>query len=112
MASFSGINFNGSANVLLKAVNKPPFIFMPNWQKSDVAKAVTQALTTGFTAVDTAAHSARYQEEIIGTAMRDAVENGIKRREDLFVRTETSKPQLDHELKYSRYKPNTCIHCV
>lgn len=41
MASFSGMNFNGSANVLLKAVNKPPFIFMPDWQKSDVAKAVT-----------------------------------------------------------------------
>ena len=82
------MNFNGSVNALLKAVNRPPFIFMPNWGKGDVGEALITALSIGFTAVDTAVHSSHCHEEKVGPAVAYSLRKRIiKRREDVFVRT-------------------------
>lgn len=82
------MNFNGSVNALLKAVNRPPLVFMPNWDKGDVGEALIAALSTGFTAVDTAAHSSHCHEENVGSAVAYALRRRIiKRRKHIFVRT-------------------------
>lgn len=80
------MKFHGGANALLKAVGNPPFIYGTAWKKGETTRLVTEALSAGFTAVDTAAQPRHYREDLVGAALRDAFKSGMK-REDIYVRT-------------------------
>lgn len=79
------MKFEGLANKKLGAVGKPPFIYGTAWKKENTKKLVTEAVTAGFRAIDTAAQPRHYREELVGDALRDAFESGILTREEIFV---------------------------
>jgi diketogulonate reductase-like aldo/keto reductase len=83
------MKFDGHANQVLRAVGKPPFIYGTAWKKKRTTKLVKEALAAGFRAIDTAAQPKHYREDLVGDGLREAYEEGIVRREELFVRFST-----------------------
>ena len=69
----------------LKATNIPKLIYGTAWKKDQTRVLVKQALLAGFRGVDTAAQPKHYQEDLVGEGIRDAIEEGGIRREDLHV---------------------------
>ncbi len=65
----------------------PPFIFGTAWKKTATADLVFQALSNGFTAIDTAAQPKHYQEDLVGLGISRAIEKGKIRRKDLYLQT-------------------------
>lgn len=55
--------------------------------KDQTAKLVSQALQCGFGGIDTAAQPKHYQEDLVGAGIRDALENGLVKRDKLYVQT-------------------------
>jgi diketogulonate reductase-like aldo/keto reductase len=79
------MKFDGTGNVLIRSVGKPPFIYGTAWKKDSTTSLVVSALAAGFTAVDTAAQPRHYREDLVGTGLRSAYKSGICKRENLFV---------------------------
>jgi diketogulonate reductase-like aldo/keto reductase len=79
------MKFEGLANKKLGAVGRPPFIYGTAWKKENTKKLVTEAVTAGFKAIDTAAQPRHYREELVGDALRDVFESGKLTREEIFV---------------------------
>jgi len=79
------MNLNGPANGLLRSVGKPAFIYGTAWKKEDTARLVHEALTAGFTAIDTAAQPRHYREDLVGAGIRAALSASALSREQLFV---------------------------
>jgi diketogulonate reductase-like aldo/keto reductase len=79
------MKFEGLANEKLGAIGNPPFIYGTAWKKEDTKKLVTEAVTAGFRAIDTAAQPRHYREELVGDALRHVFESGIVTREQIFV---------------------------
>lgn len=79
------MELNGPANVFIKAIGKPRFIYGTAWKKANTTLFVKEALLAGFTAVDTAAQPRHYREDLVGEALRDAYKNKIVKREQLYV---------------------------
>ncbi len=63
----------------------PKFIYGTAWKKERTADLVYQAIKAGFRAIDTAAQPKHYNEKGVGEGIRRAIEEGIVKREDLFV---------------------------
>jgi len=61
-------------------------IYGTAWKKEDTIRFVTEALKSGFRAVDTACQPKHYREDLVGLALQIAFKNGLK-REDVFVQT-------------------------
>jgi diketogulonate reductase-like aldo/keto reductase len=80
------MKFDGPANTLLRSVGKPPFIYGTAWKKEATTSFVRQALEAGYTAIDTANQPRHYREELVGEALRQAFQDGLAKREDIFVR--------------------------
>lgn len=79
------MNFQGLANQKLGTTGNPPFIYGTAWKKEDSTRLVTEAISAGFRAIDTAAQPKHYREELVGDALRDCFEKGIVKREQIFV---------------------------
>ena len=87
----------------LKAFNQiavPDFMYGTAWKKSATKDLVQLAVTSGFTAIDTANQLVHYEEALVGEALRALDKNGIK-RETLFLQTKfTSVDGQDHRTPY------------
>lgn len=66
-------------------IKVPRLIYGTAWKKERTAELVYQALRAGFRAIDTAAQPKHYNEKGVGDGIRRAIEEGVVRREDLFV---------------------------
>lgn len=74
-----------SAQVSTGLKSSDLFIYGTAWKKDQTKALVKQALSAGFRKIDTAAQPRHYQEELVGEAIREAIKEGIVRREDLYV---------------------------
>lgn len=63
----------------------PSLIYGTAWKKDHTRALVHQALKAGFRGIDTAAQPKHYQEDLVGQGIRDAINEGIVRRESLYV---------------------------
>jgi diketogulonate reductase-like aldo/keto reductase len=64
---------------------KPTFIYGTAWKKDRTNRLVKEALVAGFRKIDTAAQPKHYQEDLVGSGLREAYKEGIVNREDLYV---------------------------
>ncbi|EGT52971.1 hypothetical protein CAEBREN_03568 [Caenorhabditis brenneri] len=78
---------SSSATITLANGVKMPVIGLGTWQSSpeEVAAAVKVAIRTGYRLIDTA--SVYQNEEAIGTAIKELIDEGVVKREDLFITT-------------------------
>jgi diketogulonate reductase-like aldo/keto reductase len=80
---------------------EPTFIYGTAWKEEDTARCVRDALVAGFRAIDTANQRVHYHEAAVGAAIRQAFEDGLVNRDDLFVQTKfTPRAGQDHRLPY------------
>lgn len=78
----------------------PRIIYGTAWKKDATAGLVTQALDSGFRAIDTANQLKHYSEALAGAALAAAVARGV-RREELWLQTKfTPLDGQDHRLPY------------
>ena len=78
----------------------PSFIYGTAWKKEATADLVQLAISTGFTAIDTANQLIHYQEVLVGEALRALFNEGLK-RDSLFVQTKfTPSSGQDHRTPY------------
>jgi len=78
----------------------PSFIYGTAWKQDATAGLVQQAVSAGFTAIDTANQIKHYDEALVGEALLSLAGKGIK-RETLFLQTKfTSVGGQDHRTPY------------
>jgi len=78
----------------------PSFMYGTAWKKEATASLVQLAVTSGFTAIDTANQLIHYQEALVGEALLALANQGFK-RESLFLQTKfTSVDGQDHRTPY------------
>lgn len=63
----------------------PRLLYGTAWKKERTQDLVYQALRNGFRGVDTAAQPKHYHEAGVGAGIQRAIDEGIIKREDLFV---------------------------
>lgn len=61
------------------------FIYGTAWKKDQTKELVKEALAAGFRCFDTAAQLKHYREESVGEALREAISEGIVKREQIYV---------------------------
>jgi diketogulonate reductase-like aldo/keto reductase len=61
-------------------------IYGTAWKKDETTALVTEALKSGFKAIDTACQPKHYREDLVGLALQKAFADGMK-REDVFIQT-------------------------
>lgn len=87
----------------LKSYNNvviPSFMYGTAWKKEATAQLVQLAVTSGFTAIDTANQLIHYDEALVGEALQALAKNGIE-RDKLFLQTKfTSVDGQDHRTPY------------
>jgi diketogulonate reductase-like aldo/keto reductase len=87
----------------LKSYNNvaiPSFMYGTAWKKEATALLVQLAVTSGFTAIDTANQLIHYDEALVGEALRRLAKNGIE-RDKLFLQSKfTSVDGQDHRTPY------------
>ena len=78
----------------------PSFMYGTAWKKNATAQLVQLAVSSGFTAIDTANQLIHYQEALVGEALLALDNRGIK-RETLFLQTKfTPVGGQDHRTPY------------
>lgn len=81
-------------------VSIPSFMYGTAWKKEATAQLVKEAVSCGFTAIDTANQLIHYDEARVGEALQELYSNGSK-RESLFLQTKfTSVNGQDHRTPY------------
>ena len=81
-------------------VTLPSFIYGTAWKKEATAQLVQLAVSSGFTAIDTANQIIHYNEALVGEALLALDHKGIK-RETLFLQTKfTPVGGQDHKTPY------------
>lgn len=85
----------------------PKLVYGTAWKKEKTADLVYAALKTGFRAVDTAAQPKHYNEEGVAAGVKRAVDEGIVKRQDLFVRCSKTHPDVH---RYSHFPFTTNIN--
>lgn len=78
-------NDTSSLDSIESKITIPAFIYGSAWKGENTARLVNQALEAGFTALDTAAQTRHYREDLVGEAVRQTLSRGTLRRKDLFV---------------------------
>ncbi|KAI9048106.1 hypothetical protein LZ554_007902 [Drepanopeziza brunnea f. sp. 'monogermtubi'] len=73
-------------------IKVPKLIYGTAWKKERTAELVYQAIKAGFRAIDTAAQPKHYNEKGVGDGIRRAIEEGVVRRQDLFIQTKYTPP--------------------
>lgn len=84
----------------------PFFLYGTAW-KEDATESLTRlALQQGFRGIDTANQRRHYHEAAVGQAVRQAMADGLVRREELFLQTKfTFQAGQDHRLPYDPAAP-------
>jgi diketogulonate reductase-like aldo/keto reductase len=81
-------------------VSIPSFMYGTAWKKDATAQLVQSAVTSGFTAIDTANQLIHYQEALVGEALQALATQGIGRG-SLFLQTKfTPANGQDHRTPY------------
>lgn len=81
-------------------VSMPEFMYGTAWKKEETTRLVKLAVSSGFTAIDTANQIIHYDEARVGDALLDLSRQGIE-RESLFLQTKfTSAGGQDHRTPY------------
>ncbi|KAL7418350.1 hypothetical protein Q5752_006808 [Cryptotrichosporon argae] len=65
----------------------PPIIYGTAWKKERTAALVYAALRAGFRGIDTACQPKHYREDLVGAGLKQALDEGIVRRADVFIQT-------------------------
>lgn len=65
----------------------PAFVYGTAWKGDNTSNLVYQALSNGFTAVDTAAQPKHYREDLVAAGIANAIKDGKIRRSDLYLQT-------------------------
>jgi diketogulonate reductase-like aldo/keto reductase len=74
----------------------PALIYGTAWKKDATADLVYQALSAGFTGIDTANQPKHYQEHLVGSGIRKALQDGQVKRNDIYLQTKfTAVPGQD-----------------
>lgn len=60
-------------------------IYGTAWKGEQTAELVYQAIKAGFRAIATASQPLHYREDLVGLGVRRAIDEGIVKREELFV---------------------------
>jgi diketogulonate reductase-like aldo/keto reductase len=85
---------------------QPTIIYGTAWKEEATERLVGKALDAGFRAIDTANQRKHYDEAGVGRAVKGALEDGVVRREELFLQTKfTSRDGQDHRLPYDPDAP-------
>src|SRR5688572_10381189 len=81
-------------------VSIPSFMYGTAWKKAATTQLVQLAIEAGFRAIDTANQLIHYQEALVGEALQELAQQGIK-RETLFLQTKfTPLNGQDHRTPY------------
>ncbi|KAF7673732.1 hypothetical protein GT037_008347 [Alternaria burnsii] len=83
---------------------QPAFIYGTAWKKSQTKRLIKEALVHGFRRVDTAAQPRHYQEPLVGDALREAFEEGLVKREEIYLQTKYTTP-AGQDLSNMPYDP-------
>jgi aryl-alcohol dehydrogenase-like predicted oxidoreductase len=75
----------GSVTQLSRKIDKLSFIYGTACKKDETTVLVKEALSRGFRAVDTACQPRHYREELVGKAIREALEETNLTREEIWV---------------------------
>lgn len=87
---------------------QPAFIYGTAWKKDQTKELVKEALAAGFRRFDTAAQPKHYQEDLVGEALREAISEGIVKRNSVYVSfTPWQTPMLVKLTRKNRYKPSS-----
>jgi len=65
----------------------PAFIYGTAWKKDASTDLVYQAISNGFTAVDTAAQPRHYREDLVAAGISRAIKDGMIKRSEVYVQT-------------------------
>ena len=80
----------------------PSFMYGTAWKKDATAQLVQLAVSSGFSAIDTANQLIHYDEALVGEGLRRLAKEGIE-RDKLFLQTKfTSVDGQDHRTPYDR----------
>lgn len=60
-------------------------IYGTAWKTEQTANLVRKAIESGFRAIDVAAQPKHYREDLVGNGIRESIEGGYVKREDLYV---------------------------
>lgn len=83
------------------ALPEPFFLYGTAWKEDDTQRCVADALAAGFRGIDTANQRKHYHEAGVGAALREAYDQGIVTRDELFLQTKfTYRMGQDHRLPY------------
>lgn len=92
--------------ILVDGVQVPRFLYGTAWKEDATERLTSLALQQGFRGIDTANQRRHYHEAGVGQAVAAAIENGLVRREDLFLQTKfTFRGGQDHRLPYDPDAP-------
>lgn len=86
----------------------PAFIYGTAWKKDATADLVYQALTAGFTGIDTANQPKHYQESLVGSGLRKALQEGKVKRNNTYLQTKYSA-QAGQDLESIPYDANAPV---
>jgi len=65
----------------------PPILYGTAWKKERTTELVIEALQVGYRGIDVACQPKHYNEPGVGEALAKCYENGLLRREDVFLQT-------------------------
>lgn len=83
----------------------PQLIYGTAWKKERTADLVVQAVTLGFSAIDTACQPRHYREDLVGEALNHLFRQQNVSRENLFIQTKFT-PIGGHNPQSIPYDPN------
>lgn len=85
----------------MKLVEIPRILYGTAWKEAATTRLVRQAVSAGFTAIDTANQPKHYQEALVGDALAELAAEGIA-RETLFIQTKfTPADGQDSRIPYN-----------
>lgn len=85
----------------------PAFIYGTAWKKDATTELVYQALSHGFTAIDTAAQPKHYREDLVAAGVSKAIKEGKVKRSELYLQTKFTsiQGQDPNDLPYDPKSP-------
>jgi diketogulonate reductase-like aldo/keto reductase len=87
--------------LFVDGVPVPRFLYGTAWKEDATRRCMLDALRAGFRGIDTANQRKHYFEAAVGEALREAYDNGLVTREEIFLQTKfTSLDGQDERLPY------------
>jgi diketogulonate reductase-like aldo/keto reductase len=88
----------------IENVKMPSLIYGTAWKKEKTTDLVVQAILSGFRGIDTACQPKHYEEALVGKALAQLRDHGIK-REELYIQTKFT-PLAGQDPNRIPYNPN------